>query len=71
MLYIDPNECIGCGACITECPVEAIFDVADVPAQWQPFIALNAERAVTLKPGGNITQKQEPLVSAGCKGGGS
>ena len=24
-LVIDPDECIDCGACIPECPVEAIF----------------------------------------------
>lgn len=26
MLYINPEECINCGACIPECPVEAIYD---------------------------------------------
>ena len=25
MVYIDPNECIDCGACVPECPTEAIF----------------------------------------------
>jgi len=25
-LYINPDECIDCGACIPECPVEAIYD---------------------------------------------
>lgn len=25
-LYINPDECIDCGACVPECPVEAIFD---------------------------------------------
>ena len=25
MLFIDPEECIDCGACVPECPVEAIF----------------------------------------------
>lgn len=24
-LYIDASECINCGACLPECPVEAIF----------------------------------------------
>ncbi|MDE0891486.1 MAG: ferredoxin family protein, partial [Planctomycetota bacterium] len=23
MLYIDPDECIDCGACVPECPVDA------------------------------------------------
>ena len=26
MLYIDPEECIDCGVCEPECPVEAIYD---------------------------------------------
>ena len=25
-LYIDPTECINCGACLYECPVEAIYE---------------------------------------------
>lgn len=25
-LYINPTECIECGACIPECPVNAIYD---------------------------------------------
>ena len=30
-LIIDPDECIDCGACVPECPVEAIFADTDVP----------------------------------------
>ena len=40
-LYIHPTECIDCAACEPECPVEAIFTDADVPSQWQSYIALN------------------------------
>jgi len=25
-LYINPDECIDCGACLPECPVEAIYE---------------------------------------------
>ena len=42
-LYIDPDECIDCGACEPECPVSAIFPEEDVPPEWQHYIALNAE----------------------------
>ncbi len=31
-LYIDPDECIDCGACEPECPVAAIFPEDSVPA---------------------------------------
>jgi NAD-dependent dihydropyrimidine dehydrogenase PreA subunit len=41
-LYIDPDECVDCDACITACPVNAIFPEADVPPEWSRFIALNA-----------------------------
>ncbi len=43
MLYIEPEECIDCDACLPECPVEAIFPLADVPSQWQSYIAINIE----------------------------
>jgi ferredoxin len=42
MLYIEPDECIDCGACAPECPVSAIFPAEDVPEQWRSFIELNA-----------------------------
>jgi NAD-dependent dihydropyrimidine dehydrogenase PreA subunit len=42
-LYIDPEECIDCGVCEPECPVEAIFMDEDVPAEWERFIQINAE----------------------------
>jgi ferredoxin len=67
-LYIDPDHCIDCEACVPECPVEAIFHDSNVPAQWAHFIQLNAERVLGLKDsGGNITQRQEPKLGAGCK----
>ena len=25
-LYINPDECIDCGACVSECPVEAVYE---------------------------------------------
>jgi ferredoxin len=43
MLYIDPTECIDCGLCEPECPVDAIFMEDEVPEQWKKFIEINAE----------------------------
>ncbi len=68
MLYIDPEECICCQACIPECPVSAIYEDYHVPAQWRQYTALNAQRVAALKSGGgHITQKQTPLLGAGCQ----
>ena len=32
--YIDPDTCIDCGACIPECPLEAIFTEDEVPSDY-------------------------------------
>ena len=41
MLFINPEECIDCGACEPECPVEAIFEEDKVPNKWTSFISKN------------------------------
>ncbi len=41
MLYIHPEECIDCGACEPECPVEAIYPEDEVPEDEQKFIDFN------------------------------
>src|SRR3989338_4025566 len=43
MLMIHPDECINCGACETECPVEAIYEDTGVPEKYQSFVKLNAD----------------------------
>ena len=43
MLYIQPDECVDCDACVPVCPVTAIFSEDDVPGEWKPFQAVNAE----------------------------
>ena len=41
MLYIDPVECIDCGACVPVCPVSAIFSLDDLPEKWAGFAEIN------------------------------
>jgi NAD-dependent dihydropyrimidine dehydrogenase PreA subunit len=41
--YIHPDECIDCGACEPECPVQAIFPDTDVPSEWTSYIQKNKE----------------------------
>ena len=43
MLYIQPDECVDCGACEPACPVTAIFYEDDVPGEWKQFTPINAE----------------------------
>ena len=43
MLYIDPIECIDCGACVPVCPVSAIFVLEDLPEKWVGFAKRNAD----------------------------
>jgi ferredoxin len=45
MLYIDPNDCLDCEACVPECPVEAIYHESAVPEPWRHYVALNAQGA--------------------------
>ena len=60
MLFIHPDECIDCGACQPECPVEAIFHEDNVPKQWSDYIALNAEMAPQCP---QIVERKEPLAN--------
>ena len=43
MLYIQPDECVDCGACEPVCPVEAIYYEDDIPSQWKEFGKANSE----------------------------
>ena len=42
MYYIDPEECIDCGACLPVCAVEAIFTDDDSSPEQERFIEVNA-----------------------------
>jgi NAD-dependent dihydropyrimidine dehydrogenase PreA subunit len=55
-LYIDPEHCIDCDACLPECPVGAIFPDDDVPADQRDAIRRNAE-FFTRGSGGDASAK--------------
>jgi NAD-dependent dihydropyrimidine dehydrogenase PreA subunit len=62
ILLIDPEECIDCGACVPECPVEAITPDDSVPERFEPFTGINAEIAGKHEPnaGPAIEDAQAP-----------
>lgn len=41
-LVIDPDECIDCTLCVSQCPVNAIYMDDDLPERWSEWRALNA-----------------------------
>jgi NAD-dependent dihydropyrimidine dehydrogenase PreA subunit len=59
-LYIQPNECIDCGACEAVCPVEAISAHRKVPGDQKEFVADNARFFLEILPG-----RSAPLGSPG------
>ena len=60
-LVIDPEECIDCGLCEPECPVDAIFSVDELPEDQIDFIEINAELS-EIWP--NITEEKDQLPEA-------
>ena len=58
-LVIDPDECIDCGACIPECPVDAIFADTDVPEEEEHWIERNAVESVDAE----IAEGDSPVLA--------
>ncbi len=68
-LYINPDECVDCGACEPVCPTQAIFYEDDLPSEWADYAQINAEFFADLgAPGGasrlGPIDRDHPLVQA-------
>lgn len=48
MVYIDPEECIDCGSCAAQCPVDAIYARSELPEELKEWVTINAERSLRL-----------------------
>jgi ferredoxin len=59
MLVIHPDECIDCGVCEPECPIEAIVPESEETLDW---VERNREYALVWP---NITVKKAALPEAG------
>jgi ferredoxin len=42
-LFIDPDECIDCDACVEACPVDATFAEDQLPGAWLGYAAISAD----------------------------
>ncbi len=60
MLVINPDECIDCGVCEPECPIEAILP--DTDSKAEPWLELN--RQYSTGPWPNLTRKIPALAVA-------
>ncbi|HET7736494.1 MAG TPA: ferredoxin [Nocardioidaceae bacterium] len=68
MLYIQPDECVDCGACEPICPQEAIYNDGGVPSEYAAYTAINAEVFAGVgSPGGavNVTIEADHPTVAG------
>ena len=60
-LVIHPDECIDCGLCEPECPIEAIYADDELPENQIQFIEINARLADVYE---NITEAKDALPDA-------
>lgn len=67
MLVIDPEECIDCAMCETECPVEAIVCEDDLPEDQHDFLEINERLSAkwpvitTIKPAPDDAKEWESV----------
>ena len=60
-LVIHPDECIDCGLCEPECPIDAIYADDELPENQIQFIEINAKLADVYE---NITESKDALPDA-------
>jgi len=62
MLYIHPEECIDCGACVPACPVAAIYESIDATPSHQKIL-IEANAIYRIGDAASV-EKAEGLVKA-------
>ena len=61
MVYINPDTCVNCDACVPACPIEAIFSEENLPSQFQEWIQINIDGS---RDNPIINQKKDALPGA-------
>jgi len=60
-LYIEPDLCVDCGACVPICPVHAIVDSFDLLPDQEVWLETNRTQAKLLP---NVRERSTPLATA-------
>jgi ferredoxin len=60
-LYINPDTCVNCDACVPACPVEAIYSEENLPSKWASYLDINKDGAAAHPV---INQKKDPMPTA-------
>jgi len=60
-VYINPDTCVNCDACVPACPVEAIYSEENLPSKWSNYLQINLGGAAAHPV---INQKKDPMPSA-------
>lgn len=60
--FINPDECIDCGACVPECPVDAIYAEDEVPEELKDWTPVNFDYFTDER--GEFYAKYAPLFAA-------
>jgi len=66
MLFIDPQECIDCGACVDPCPVDAIYAEEDLPPEGREYTEINSLYVRDPEAARERVAAKKPLVPQGA-----
>ena len=61
MLVIDPDTCIDCELCVTECPVNAIYPEDELPEVYREWLEKSRD---LVDPDRNVAEKRDPHPEA-------
>lgn len=61
ILWINPDTCVNCDACVPACPVEAIYAEENLPDKFASYLEWNATGCENTPV---INEKKDPMPSA-------
>ena len=61
MVYINPDTCVNCDACVPACPIEAIYSEENLPSKFSEWTQINTDGAAKYPI---LNQKRDALPGA-------